>query len=123
MMKGSLVLFRAGAGLPGQKQPSTSATTWFQLFLLRAFQFHARIVSPVNITMESLSPGAQSAGHSSGRNTMNVRISTALLVLTGLLCQFPFLRAEDKKAPAPAKVYGEWHIRPRPDKGTEYRQL
>src|SRR5260370_11183278 len=95
----------------------------FQLFPLRAFQFHARIVPPVNTTMERLLPGAQAAGHSSGRNTMSVRISTALLVLTGLLCQSAFLRAEDKNAPAPAKVYGEWLIRPRPDNGTEYRKL
>src|SRR4029077_16181145 len=70
-----------------------------------------------------LSPGAQVSGHSLGRNTMSARISTALLVLIGLLCQSAILRAEDKNPPAPAKVYGEWLIHPRPDKGAEYRKL
>jgi type 1 glutamine amidotransferase len=54
---------------------------------------------------------------------MNMRMSTALLVLSGLLCQSGFLRAENNNAPAPTKVYGEWLIRPRPDKGAEYRKL
>src|SRR4029077_8919730 len=54
---------------------------------------------------------------------MRPRIPAPLFVLIGLLCQSAILRAEDKNAPAPAKVYGEWLIRPRPDKGTEYRKL
>jgi type 1 glutamine amidotransferase len=54
---------------------------------------------------------------------MRVHIWTVILVLTGSLCQSGLLRAEDKNPPVPTKVYGEWLIRPRPDKGTEYRQL
>jgi len=54
---------------------------------------------------------------------MNVRIPTALLVLTGLLHHSGIVRAEEKEVAELPKVYGEWLIRPRPDKGTEYRKL
>jgi type 1 glutamine amidotransferase/glyoxylase-like metal-dependent hydrolase (beta-lactamase superfamily II) len=49
------------------------------------------------------------------------------IVLAAVIAAIPVrnpARAADEKPPAPtSKVYGEWRIRPRPDKGAEYRRL
>jgi type 1 glutamine amidotransferase len=54
---------------------------------------------------------------------MNGRIVTATALLAAILLGLAKARAADEPAPAAGKVYGEWRIRVRPDKGTEYRKL
>src|SRR5688500_5807130 len=55
---------------------------------------------------------------------MKCRILMASALLTFLALPGPaFLRADEPGRAKAEKVYGEWRIRVRPDKGAEYNQL
>jgi type 1 glutamine amidotransferase len=53
---------------------------------------------------------------------MTYPLRTAFLLLTVAALLGSVARGEDKP-PQAARVYGEWRIRPRPDKGADYRRL
>ena len=55
------------------------------------------------------------------RIVIGVALLTAALVLPPASGQADEVKSRAEKSPAATKVYGEWLIRPRPDKGPEYK--
>lgn len=52
-----------------------------------------------------------------------LRLTVLVAAIAALAGQGPAPAVDEKASDVTTRVYGEWHIRPRPDRGAEYRRL